>query len=156
MFSRKLLIALPVMLIAALPVSAEDSSPDPIDMLGKWTFATRPYQNGGGSCNMSGTMTVSPNPEAGLYDCEVTAVEECEAWGKSVVVQSCKVRRTRNQVAIRSVIEQTLEYKMRVEGLTYIPDNFALTVQSPDLMYGSLISAVNAPVEFRRSLDGIS
>lgn len=155
MFSRKLFIALPVMIAAALPVAAEETS-DPIDMLGKWTFATRPYVNGIASCNMSGTMTVTANPEPGLYDCEVTAKEECDAWGTSVVVQSCKVRRTRNQVAIRSIIEQTLEYKMKVEGLTYVPDNFALTVQSPDLMYGSLISAINAPVEFRRSLDGIS
>ena len=143
-------------LIAAPGAALAEPSPDPIDMLGKWTFQTRPYLNGGGSCNMSGSMTVTPNPEAGLYDCEVTAVEECEAWGRSVVVQSCQVRRTRNQVAIRSVIEQTIEYKMKVEGLTYVPDNFALTVQSPNLMYGSLISAINAPVEFRRSLDGIS
>ena len=152
---RKLFIAITATLITALPVAAEEKA-DPIDMLGKWTFATRPYTNGGGSCMMTGTMTVVPNPEPGLYDCEVTAQEECEAWGKSVVVQSCKVRRTRNQVAIRSIIEQTLEYKMKVEGLTYVPDNFALTVQSPNLMYGSLISAVSAPVEFRRSLDGIS
>ncbi len=155
MYSRKLLIAFCAVAIAGLPATAEEKS-DPIDMLGKWTFATSPYINGGGSCHMSGTMTVTANPEAGLYDCEVTAKEECEAWGTSVVVQTCKVRRTRNQVAVRSIIEQTLEYKMKVEGLTYVPDNFALTVQSSDLMYGSLISAVNAPVEFRRSLDGIS
>ena len=153
--NSKLLFAIFATLLTALPAAGETDS-DPIDMLGKWTFATRPYVNGGGSCMMTGTMTVVPNPEAGLYDCEVTAQEECDAWGTSVVVQSCKVRRTRNQVAIRSIIEQTLEYKMKVEGLTYVPDNFALTVQSPDLMYGSLISAVNAPVEFRRSLDGIS
>ena len=138
-----------------MPAVAEDKR-DPNDMLGKWTFQTERYKNGGGYCSMSGSMTVTPNPEAGLYDCEVTAIEECEIWGKSVVVQSCRVRRTRNQVAIRSVIEQTLEYKMKVEGLTYVPDNFALTVQSQNLMYGSLISAINAPVEFRRSLDGIS
>ena len=151
----RLLIAGMATLLAGLPAFGEEKS-DPIDMLGKWTFATQPYFNGGGRCHMSGTLTVTPNPELGLYDCEVTAQEECEAWGTSVVVQSCKVRRTRNQVAIRSIIEQTLEYKMKVEGLTYVPDNFALTVQSPSLMYGSLISAVNAPVEFRRSLDGIS
>jgi len=152
---RRLFLLTSAVLIAALPTHAEDK-PDPIDMLGKWTFQTQIYKNGGGDCSMSGTMTVTPNPEAGLYDCEVTAAEECEAWGKSVVVQSCKVRRIRNQVAIRSVIEQTIESKIRIEGLTYVPDNFALTVQSKDLMYGSLISAVNAPVEFRRSLDGIS
>lgn len=150
----KLFLSLCAMLVTAFPALGETAK-DPVDMLGKWTFQTRPYYNGG-TCQMSGSMTVTSNPEAGLYDCEVTAVEECEAWGRSVVVQSCKVRRTRNQVAIRSVIEQTIEQKMKVEGLTYVPDNFALTVQSPDLMYGSLISAVNAPVEFRRSIDGIS
>lgn len=152
---RRLLCVISAAMLVAMPAASEDSS-DPVDMLGKWTFQTQEYRNGGGSCNMSGTMTVTPNQEAGLYDCEVTAAEDCEAWGKSVVVQSCKVRRTRNQVAIRSIIEQKLEYKESMEGLTYVPDNFALTVQSPNLMYGSLISAVNAPVEFRRSLDGIS
>lgn len=152
---RRLSILFSAAFIAVCPAQAEEK-PDPTDMLGKWTFQTNVYRNGTGTCSMSGTMTVTPNAEAGLYDCEVTAAEECDIWGKSVVVQSCKVRRTRNQVAIRSIIEQKLEYDMEVEGLVYIPDNFALTVQSPNLMYGSLISAVNAPVEFRRSLDGIS
>lgn len=152
---HRAIIAIAAAMMVPLMAAGEEPS-DPIDMLGNWTFETHVYQNGGGDCQMVGTMSVTHNPEPGLYDCEVTAVEECEAWGKSTVVQSCKVRRTRNQVAIRSIIEQTLEYKMRVEGLSYVPDNFALTVESPELMYGSLISAVNAPVEFRRSLDGIS
>lgn len=125
---------------------------NPVDVLGTWTFQTQPYRQG--TCSMSGQMHVTPTDEEGLYTCEITAVEECETLGRSVVVQSCKVRRTRNQIAVRSIIEQMVEQKM--EGLIYVPDNFALTVQNPNYMYGSLISAVSAPVEFRRSPDGIS
>mgnify|MGYP004134288783 FL=1 len=75
-------------------------------------------------------------------------------WGRSVVVQSCKARRFGNQVSIRSEIEQFLESK--AEGLLYVPDNFALTIQNAKRMYGSLVSAATAPVEFRRSEEGIS
>jgi len=134
------------------PAAIASDNKDPNDVLGTWTFQTQPYRQG--TCSMSGQMMVTENPEEGLYDCELTAVEECETLGKSVVVQSCKVRRTRNQIAVRSIIEQMVEQKM--EGLIYVPDNFALTVQSENYMYGSLISAVSAPVEFRRIPGGIS
>ena len=44
----------------------------------------------------------------------------------------------------------------KVEGLIYVPDNFTLTIESADRMFGALVSAVTAPAEFRRSSDGIS
>ena len=75
-------------------------------------------------------------------------------WGRSVVVQSCKARRFNDQVSIRSEIEQFVESK--AEGLVYVPDNFALTVQDARRMYGSLVSAATAPVEFIRAEEGIS
>ncbi|MEL6244255.1 MAG: hypothetical protein AAFQ21_06115 [Pseudomonadota bacterium] len=130
---------------------------DPEDVLGAWTFQTQPYRSG--ACSMSGTMHLSPAPEAGVYGCELTAVEECVGWGRSVVVQSCTARRFGNQVSVRSVIEQMLESKFDEDehpGLGYVPDNFALTIQDPMRMYGALISAVSAPVEFRRSVEGVS
>ena len=103
---------------------------------------------------MTGTMNLSEHPEPGLYTCELTAVEVCSMWGRSVVLQTCQARRFGNQVSIRSEIEQMLEKKF--EGLFYVPDNFSLTVQSPNLMYGALVSAATAPVQFRRSEEGIS
>lgn len=138
-----------VMLLCA-PVMAEDT--DPTDVLGTWSFQTKPYR--GGECLMTGTMTLAPHEDKGQYACELTAVEVCTLWGRSVVRQSCQARRFGNQVSIRSEIEEMLESK--VEGLIYVPDNFTLTVQSADRMFGALVSAVTAPAEFRRANDGIS
>ncbi|MEO0982846.1 MAG: hypothetical protein AAFX03_09375 [Pseudomonadota bacterium] len=141
--------------LAALagPSFASEADTTPTDILGAWTFQTQPYRDG--VCRMSGMMHLKPDPsEAGVYACELTAVEECSDIGRSVVVQSCVARRFNSQVSIRSNIEEMLEKKM--EGLVYVPDNFALTVQSANRMFGSLVSAVTAPVEFRRNLDGVS
>lgn len=134
------------------PASMASDDKDSADILGNWTFQTKPYREG--RCLMSGTARLMPNPEPGVYDCELTAVEVCSMWGRSVVQQSCKARRFGNQVSIRSEINQFLEMKM--EGLLYVPDNFALTIQSPKRMYGSLVSAATAPAEFIRSEEGIS
>ena len=143
-------------LIAALifpgSVTASADTRDPGDVLGSWTFQTRPYRDG--QCLMTGTMRLSDAPEKGVYNCELTAVEVCSMWGRSVVLQSCSARRFGNQVSIRSEIEQMLEQKE--EGLVYVPDNFSLTIHDHSRMYGSLRSAATAPVEFRRSEEGIS
>jgi len=134
----------------------ETTSGDPTDVLGVWAFQTDPYRDG--SCIMTGRMHLSSNPESGLYDCELTALEKCSLWGQSLVRQSCTARRFGNQVSVRSNVEEILEKKSDIEGfvLTYVPDNFALTVQSSQRMYGALVSAVTAPVEFRRSEEGVS
>jgi hypothetical protein len=46
--------------------------------------------------------------------------------------------------------------EQKTEGLIYVPDNFTLTIQDASRMWGALVSAATAPVEFRRSEDGIS
>ena len=136
--------------LAFLPASADTK--DPTDVLGSWSFQTKPYREG--HCIMTGTMRLSSNPEEGLYDCELTAVEVCSMWGRSVVLQQCKARRFGNQVSIRSQISQMLEQK--VEGLIYVPDNFSLSIQDHSRMLAALISAATAPAEFRRSEEGSS
>ncbi|MBU2607226.1 MAG: hypothetical protein KKC43_15205 [Alphaproteobacteria bacterium] len=141
-----------LVLLASAPASAGNMDADASDVLGTWTFQTRPYRNG--QCLMTGTMNLSPHPEPGQYACELTAVEVCSTWGRSVVRQSCQARRFGDQVSIRSQIEEMLESK--VEGLVYMPDNFTLTIESADRMFGALVSAVTAPAEFRRANDGIS
>ncbi len=136
--------------LAFVPASADTK--DPRDVLGSWSFQTKPYRQG--ECIMTGTMRLTSHPEEGLYECELTAVEVCSMWGRSVVLQKCQARRFGNQVSIRSEISQMLEQK--VEGLIYVPDNFSLTIQDHSRMWGALVSAATAPVEFRRSEDGIS
>ena len=149
---RSRLIALSASLLAVTSLTAAADKKDPTDVLGSWTFQTQPYRDG--QCIMSGTMRLTPNPEEGLYACELTAVEVCSMWGRSVVLQKCEARRFGNQVSVRSRITQMLEQK--TEGLIYVPDNFSLTVQDPSRMWGALVSAATAPVEFRRSEEGIS
>ncbi|MEZ5952785.1 MAG: hypothetical protein R3C13_00635 [Hyphomonas sp.] len=140
------------LMVSAPALAGAEAESDPVDVLGTWSFQTKPYRNG--QCLMTGTMYLSPHPEEGQYTCELTAVEVCSMWGRSVVRQSCKARRFGNQVSIRSEIEEMLESK--VEGLIYVPDNFTLTVESADRMFGALVSAVTAPAEFRRASNGIS
>lgn len=138
--------------LASLTLPASSDTRDPVDVLGSWTFQTQPYREG--QCLMTGTMRLSDDPEEGIYACELTAVEVCSMWGRSVVLQTCSARRFGNQVSVRSQISQMLEQK--TEGLFYVPDNFSLTIQDPSRMFGALVSAATAPVEFRRSEEGIS
>lgn len=149
--ARMAALALAGTLLATGPVHA-GTEDDPTDVLGTWSFRTKPYR--GGECLMTGTMTLTPHPDEGQYTCELTAVEVCTLWGRTVVRQSCKARRFGDQLSIRSEIEEMLEAK--VEGLIYVPDNFTLTIESTDRMFGALVSAVTAPAEFRRASDGIS
>ncbi len=148
---HSLLAALALGALAALPAYAKNES-EGVNVLGNWSFQTSPYRSG--QCVMTGTMNLSPHPDADRYTCELTAVEMCSMWGRSVVRQSCSATRFGNQVSIRSTIEEMLESKF--EGLVYVPDNFTLTIQSSQRMFGALVSAVTAPVEFRRATDGIS
>lgn len=140
--------------VAGLPAGAVrgKGETDKSDVLGNWSFQTRPYREG--QCVMTGTMNLSPHPDEGLYTCEITAVEMCTMWGRSVVRQSCQARRFGDQVSVRSTIEEMIETK--APDMVYVPDNFTLTIQSHERMFGALVSAVTAPVEFRRANDGIS
>ncbi|KCZ47846.1 MULTISPECIES: hypothetical protein [unclassified Hyphomonas] len=149
--ARMTALALAGTLLATTPVHA-GTEDDATDVLGTWSFRTKPYR--GGECLMTGTMYLTPHPEPDQFTCELTAVEVCSVWGRSVVRQSCKARRFGDQLSIRSEIEEMLESK--VEGLIYVPDNFTLTIESADRMFGALVSAVTAPAEFRRATNGIS
>ncbi|MEL6388377.1 MAG: hypothetical protein AAFR00_13585 [Pseudomonadota bacterium] len=153
--SMKVLAMVVVVLLTGSHTASADAR-DPTDVLGAWTFQTQPYRNG--QCLMSGSMRLTADPEEGVYGCELTAMEVCSMWGRSLVRQSCVARRFGNQVSIRSTIEEMLESKPQVGDLelAYVPDNFALTIQSAERMFGALVSAVSAPVEFRRAEQGIS
>ncbi len=149
---RPHLVALAAALAASAPAAAQSGAPG--DIVGAWSFETRPY-NGAGRCVMSGVMRVYPAKSGDAYPCELTAVEECDILGRSVVVQSCTATRSgTNQLSVRSNIEDMLEIK--TDPANYVPDNFALTIKSADRMFGSLVSAAIAPVEFRRTVDGVS
>ena len=106
----RLLSAFCAGLMSLFLLPAQADSQDPSDVLGSWSFQTKPYRQG--QCIMTGTMRLSSHPEEGLYGCELTAVEVCSMWGRSVVLQQCQARRFGNQVSIRSEITQMLEQKL--------------------------------------------
>lgn len=97
-----------IALAAGLPAGAVKGKgeTDKSDVLGNWSFQTKPYREG--QCVMTGTMNLSPHPDEGLYTCEITAVEMCTMWGRSVVRQSCQARRFGDQVSVRSTIEEMI------------------------------------------------
>lgn len=135
-----------------IPASATTGSETSAEILGRWVFQTAAYR--AGDCRMSGQLSLSEHPEAGRYTCELIAHEQCETWGSAKVHQTCSAQRFGTQVSIRSRIAEVLEATgpsgSEIE-IGYVPDNFALTIQGPDRMYGALVSAITASAEFRRA-----
>ncbi|MEL6257662.1 MAG: hypothetical protein AAFQ67_01205 [Pseudomonadota bacterium] len=149
MAARFTLAALSVSLGAALPAAPQSA---PQDIIGAWAFETNRYH--GGACRLRGTLHLRDNKTADSYACALTAVEECDFDEPSVVEQSCQAERTGDALTILSTVDAI---RQPVDGsLTYYPDNFALTVESPDQMIGFLLSAVEATAEFRRTSEAIS
>ncbi len=151
--ARTLAVALAASLIL-MPGKAEASAREETasGILGFWVFETTVYR--GGDCRMTGQLNLSADPETGHYACELIAQEQCETWGRARVHQTCTAQRFGNQVSIRSRIAEVLEATGPTGAeidIGYVPDNFALTIQGPDRMYGALVSAVTATAEFRRA-----
>ncbi|MEM8637013.1 MAG: hypothetical protein AAGF33_18770 [Pseudomonadota bacterium] len=142
----KLLLAGILALGAVAPASAQN------DIIGSWTFETDRYHSG--VCRLYGTMKVRTTPEDGVYRCAVTAVEDCIEQERWVVEQTCSAYRADDTLSVRSKIVSFIEADVNPEN--YVPDHFALEIESPNLMVGSLVSAIIAPVEFRRTTEGIS
>lgn len=141
--------------LIAVPTSAQEDSDTYISrspIAGSWTFRTTPYR--GGSCVMSGNMNIRATENTNVFACSFTAVEECTGQDKWVVEQTCKAVNNDGEVTIKSQIVNFLESKEYTAS--YVPDHFGLTLVSRELMTGALISAVSAPVEFRRIPDNLS
>ncbi|MEM9667570.1 MAG: hypothetical protein AAF950_01485 [Pseudomonadota bacterium] len=140
------------LLVSVLAVAVTAPSLAQSDITGAWTFETERYH--AGVCRLYGTMKVRTTPEDGVYRCALTAVEDCEGQDRWVVEQTCSGYRADETISVRSTIVSFIEADVNPEN--YVPDHFALEIESPDRMIGSLVSAIIAPVEFRRTTDGIS
>lgn len=114
----------------------------PANIAGAWRFETAPYD--GGACRMTGSMTIVQSRTGGDYTCTFIATERCN-WGEWSAEQSCTAKRTGEKLEITSTI-----VRLSPPGTSYAPDNWSLTIRSPDLMVGELRSADIAGVEFRR------
>jgi len=154
---RMLSLASLALCAVLLPFSANTQSEapgftSPSPVIGSWSFESSRYR--GGTCVMSGHMNIRPTATAGVYACNFTAIEDCTGQDTWIVEQSCKAVNRDGRLSIKSNIENFLESKEITDS--YVPDNFSLEVESRERMSGSLVSAVIAPVEFRRKPDNLS
>lgn len=124
----------------------------PSPIIGAWSFKSAPYRQE--SCTMSGNMNIQPTSSPNIFKCSFTATEECVGQDKWVVEQTCQAINREGRLSIESTIVNFLEAKPLTDS--YQPDHFALNVVSRELMTGSLISAISAPIEFRRNAENVS
>lgn len=122
-------------LLLAPLAAAED-----IDLSGNWSIATSEQQRSP-LCALTGKATLSPATSATLnsdYECELTMRHACEGAFEVVVRQSCRVRNIRGQITVQSSL---LEHIVGEDRGTYSPDNFRLSAQSANELYGAQIDA---------------
>lgn len=136
---------------SALPEKGGNTKDVPVadvNISGEWGFQA----NTGPECTFSGNALLSESETPNRYACELTAVQICptSTWQ---VRQSCAATRIGNEVIIASRIE---EYIQGEPDNGYKPDNFKLTIKSPDLMKGVLVSWGFHNAEFRRLEGAVS
>ena len=108
-----------------------------IDLSGTWAIATGEQQ----PCELTGKATLAPatrETQDSDYKCELTMRHYCPGAFEAVVRQSCRVRNIRGQITIQSTI---VEFVNGLESGTYSPDNFRLSAQSANELYGAQIDA---------------
>lgn len=118
------------------------------DVFGQWSFSTAPYHDG--TCALTGTAFITPGEEEGQHAVELTAYEQCVMDDQpSQATQSCIGFQTGRQLSIRCEVEDVIS--LAAPGVVYYPDNFLLTIDSSNRMFGALYSVANATAEFTRN-----
>ena len=108
-----------------------------IDLSGTWSIATSEQA----PCELTGKATLAPptsTTTSSDYVCELTMRHACEGSFEAVVRQSCRVRNIRGQITVQSTI---VEHIVGMDRGTYSPDNFRLSAQSANELYGVQIDA---------------
>ena len=148
---KQLLASLAAAAVLTAPAALADAELEAdTNVFGNWTFKSWTYDG----CDFGGTAHFSPGEEASLHACELTARQSCPAFGLEWVVrQSCTARQSGERLTITSTIE---EFLVGEPTAAYWPDNFVLTIRSPNRMTGSLVSHGTHATEFVRSAGGIS
>lgn len=123
--------------ILALAVSGVSTAgADNTDISGTWAFTANIHN----SCTFNGEAHIASRIDTSQsdYDCELTAHQTCADGYEALVRQSCIVRNTRGQIWLKATIE---EFLVGHQDGNYKPDNFSLSVQSPDEMVGVLTNS---------------
>lgn len=125
------------LLIASLFGIVPGALAEDVDLSGTWSIATSEQP----PCALTGKATLAPATSATVgsdYECELTMRHACDGSFDVVVRQSCRVRNIRGQITIQSTI---LEHILGEDRGTYSPDNFRLSAQSANELYGAQIDA---------------
>lgn len=138
--------ALALSLSFAAPAQAETVP----NIAGSWTFTAKlPIE-----CSFGGNAFFEKVGE-NKFKGELTANQDCPGLDAPWVVrQSCEASMLGKQVSVRCTIA---EFVNGFESRYYYPDNFTLTAESSQRMFGALVSAGDAnPAEWIRNETGIS
>jgi len=124
-----------VLALASLAFATSAIAED-TDFTGTWSITTSEPA----PCSLTGqaTLTPSADPNISDYTCELTMRHVCPNGFDAVVRQSCKVRLTGRQLTVISAIEEAVNGASLAQ---YAPDNFNLTIQSVNELYGAHIDA---------------
>ena len=141
------LMVLPTPMASAQGLQPAESSEE-FNIAGEWSFEA----DTGEGCSFTGSAVLFGTPDENVFECELTALQICadETWQ---VRQSCTATRQGDILEISSEIE---EFIQGYQNGGYLPDNFRLAIQSPDLMQGYLMSWGFHIAEFRRAIGAIS
>lgn len=114
--------------------AASSAFSEEIDLTGNWSIATNMND-----CTLTGKATLGP-PKAETknsdYACELTMRQACPSGFEVVVRQSCRVRNIRGQITVQSSVK---EFILGDYSPSYAADNFRLTAQSSEELYGAQI-----------------
>lgn len=143
-------------LLAALAAGAILAAPhataETVSLAGTWTINVQEQA----PCEFAGQIHLRPVDQA-TYEGTLTMRHACPFFedGEIIANQESRVSVKGNQV---SVISKVVEFPMQEDWSdSYAPDNFALTVQSPNRLFGIQTDRYGTlPAEWVRTATGIS
>lgn len=135
---------------ALLGPLAHANDADDFNLAGSWTINVDDNE----ACEFNGRITIKPMPD-GNYEGELTMRHACPSFIEEYIVrQKATISVMRNQVSVRSEI---IEFLSGTPAEGYAPDNFALTIQSANRLFGVQTDRWGTePAEWVRQASGIS
>ncbi|HYD87290.1 MAG TPA: hypothetical protein VEA80_07435 [Vitreimonas sp.] len=112
-------------------------------LAGAWSFRA---VHAAADCTITGDAVVRDTSTRDVYEVSLVATETCGGLSNTPVEQSCRATRSGDSVLVDCVVL----YPDRAPG--YLPDDFELVVQAPNVMVGRLTANWNQPAVWRRGV----